>query len=176
MDKFTAACKALPVGRGYLSPLQNKMQYAKVRSIFDDCRDKNYTFALGKEELDIKKSTPGFFMSPAIIANPPDNARIVQEEPFGPIVPVLTWEDEDDVISRANDTDQGLGATLWCKDPERAERIASHLEAGSVWVNRGAIPLPTALFGGIKQSGMGGEWGPLGLTSYCDARTFHLAK
>jgi acyl-CoA reductase-like NAD-dependent aldehyde dehydrogenase len=61
-------------------------------------------------------------------------------------------------------------------DLKRAERIAMRLEAGSVWVNRGVQPLPTALFGGIKQSGLGGEWGPLGMLNYCNARTFHFSK
>ncbi|KAJ5097698.1 aldehyde dehydrogenase [Penicillium angulare] len=175
LSKFTAASKSLKLGHGYLSPLQNKMQYEKVASLRKDCQDQKYQFALG-EPQEKSSSSPGYFVPPAIVSRPPENSRLVQEEPFGPIVPVLEWDDEDDVIRRANDTDQGLGATVWCRDPERAERIASQLEAGSVWVNRGAIPLPTALFGGIKQSGIGGEWGPLGLLSYCDARTFHFSK
>ncbi|KAJ5291011.1 Betaine aldehyde dehydrogenase [Penicillium angulare] len=175
LSKFTAASKKLKLGHGYLSPLQNKMQYEKVASLLKDCQDQKYEFALG-EPREKSLSSPGYFVSPAIVSRPPENSRLVQEEPFGPIVPVLEWDDEEDVIRRANDTDQGLGATVWCRDPERAERIASRLEAGSVWVNRGAIPLPTALFGGIKQSGIGGEWGPLGLLSYCDARTFHFSK
>lgn len=174
MEKFVPACKAMAPGTGYMSPIQNRMQYDKVKSVFDDCHRQNYDFALGQGDL--KKETAGFFIPPAIVAKPPDTSRIVQEEPFGPILPVLTWEDDEDVIERANDTDQGLGATLWCRDPERAERIANRLEAGSVWINRGAMPLPTALFGGIKQSGLGGEWGQLGLINYCDARTFHFSK
>ena len=174
MERFTAFCKKLTPGEGYLSPIQNKMQYEKVKSLYDDCRDQKYLFTLGGASLE--EGEPGYFFAPAIVADPPETSRIVQEEPFGPILPVLKWEDEEDVIQRANSTDQGLGATLWCRDPKRAERIATRLEAGSVWVNRGAVPLPTALFGGVKQSGIGGEWGQLGLLTYCNARTLHFSK
>lgn len=174
MERFTEECRKLIPGKRFLSPIQNKMQYEKVKSLFDDCQSKTYEFALGTPNF--KQERPGYFVPPAIVANPPEHSRVVQDEPFGPIVPVLKWEDEEDVIRRANDTDQGLGATLWCRNPEQAERIALRLEAGSVWVNRGVAPLPTALFGGVKQSGIGGEWGPLGLLNYCSARTFHFAK
>ena len=150
------------------------MQYDKVQSIFNDCREQKYEFALGGAETAAK--TPGYFVQPAIVARPPEKSRLVVEEPFGPIVPVLTWEDEDDVIARANDTDQGLGASVWCRDAERAERIAMRIESGSVWVNRSVMPVANGLFGGVKQSGIGGEWGPLGLAQYCNAKTLHLTK
>jgi acyl-CoA reductase-like NAD-dependent aldehyde dehydrogenase len=77
----------------------------------------------------------GYFITPAIIDNPPEDSRIVQEEPFGPIVPLLKWTDEDDVIDRANALKTGLGASVWGKDLQRAERMARQLSAGSVWVN-----------------------------------------
>jgi acyl-CoA reductase-like NAD-dependent aldehyde dehydrogenase len=80
-------------------------------------------------------------------------------EPFGPIVPILSGDEgdeEEDVIRRADNTDQGLAATLWCRDPAMTEPISMRLEAGSVRVHRGAFPLPTALFGITKQSGLGG--------------------
>ena len=174
--KFTAACQAMTPGTGYLSPVQNKMQFDKIRSIYEDCQARNYQFSLGGGQ-DLAQIKPGYQMAPAIVVRPPEDSRLVQEEPFGPIVPILSWDEEEDVINRANNTDQGLGATVWCRDPAMAERISMRLEAGSVWVNRGAYPMPTALFGGIKQSGIGGEWGPLGLiNSYCSARTFHFAK
>lgn len=71
----------------------------------------------------------------AVKVRPPDDARIVVEEPFGPIVPLLTWKSEDDVVRRANNTKMGLGASVWSKDLDQASRIARQLEAGSVWVN-----------------------------------------
>ena len=77
----------------------------------------------------------GYFITPAIIDNPPEDSRIVQEEPFGPIVPLLKWSDEEDVVDRANALKTGLGASVWAKDVKRAERMARQLSAGSVWVN-----------------------------------------
>jgi acyl-CoA reductase-like NAD-dependent aldehyde dehydrogenase len=140
IKKFTAFCKELTPGKGYLSPIQNKMQYDKVESVYDDCRDQNYDFALGDANPEIYKQ--GYFIPQAIVTKPPEKSRLVQEEPFGAIVPVLVWEDDEEVIQRANETDQGLGATLWCRDPKRAERIAMRLEASSVWVKprRSAAP------------------------------------
>ena len=174
MKKFVAACKEFTPGQGFCSPIQNSMQYDKVKSVYDDCVTQKYDFALGDGHLGADKS--GYFAPPTIVAKPPEQSRLVQEEPFGPIVPVLTWTEEEDVIERANDTTQGLGATLYCKDPVTAERIADRLEAGSVWVNLGVKPMPTAFFSGHKQSGIGGEWGPLGLLSYCNAKTLHFKK
>jgi len=174
MKKFTQECKKLIPGKLDLSPIQNKIQYEKVNSLLTDCQNQGYEFALGG--ADFKNETIGYFIPAVIVDNPPEQSHVVQDEAFGPIVPVLKWEDEEEVIQRANATDQGLGATLWCRNTEQAERIALRLEAGSVWVNRGVAPLPTALFGGIKQSGIGGEWGQLGLLNYCSARTFHFAK
>lgn len=81
------------------------------------------------------ESEHGYFITPAIIDNPPEDSRIVQEEPFGPIVPLLKWSNEGDVIDRANALRTGLGASVWSKDVTRAERMARQLSAGSVWVN-----------------------------------------
>ena len=83
----------------------------------------------------VTESSKGYFITPAIIDNPPEDSRIVVEEPFGPIVPILKWSDENDVIDRANALRTGLGASVWSKDLKRAERMARRLEAGSVWVN-----------------------------------------
>ena len=77
----------------------------------------------------------GYYITPTIIDNPPEDSRIVQEEPFGPIVPLLKWRDENDVIDRANALRTGLGSSVWSKDITRAEGMARRLEAGSVWVN-----------------------------------------
>lgn len=76
------------------------------------------------------ESRNGYFITPAIIDNPPEDSRIVVEEPFGPIVPLLKWSDEADVIKRANALRTGLGASVWGKDLQRAERMARQLEAG----------------------------------------------
>ena len=93
---------------------------------------------------------------------PPDDARVVQTEQFGPIIPLLEWSTEDDVVTRANYTDSGLGACVWARDISTADRIARKLEAGTVWINSFEIPHPKGYFSGWKHSGFGGEWGKQG--------------
>ena len=121
-------------------------------------------------------SGSGYFITPAIIDNPPEDSRIVVEEPFGPIVPLLKWSDENDVIERANALRTGLGASVWCKDLERAERMARRLEAGSVWVNSHFDVDPRVPFGGHKESGIGMEWGIEGLKHYTNSKSLWVWK
>ncbi|MCJ1441890.1 MAG: hypothetical protein MMC23_002382 [Stictis urceolatum] len=160
-------------GGDFLGPVQNSMQYEKAKKFYDDCKAQNFDFALGDGNVTHKS---GYFLQPTIVAQPPEKSMIVTEEPFAPIVPVMTWDDEEDVIDRANDTTTGLGACVWSKDPERADRIARRLEAGSVWVNSFEKPKPTAYFSGHKQSGIGGEWGQQGLYGYMNGKTYHYSK
>jgi acyl-CoA reductase-like NAD-dependent aldehyde dehydrogenase len=133
-----------------VGPLQNKMQWVlthprlfaepytdcrrfdKVKDMYAQIEKSNWKAALAGSAT---QSSEGYFITPAIIDNPPEDSRIVVEEPFGPIVPILKWSDEEDVIDRANALRSGLGASVWSKDLERAERMARRLEAGSVWVN-----------------------------------------
>lgn len=119
----------------------------------------------------IDESTKGYFITPSIIDNPPDSSRIVREEPFGPIVPVLRWSDEEDVLERANSGKYGLGASVWTNDLNRAERMARQLSAGSVWINSHFAVAPDIPFGGHKWSGLGTEWGLTGLKQYCNLRS-----
>lgn len=94
----------------------------------------------------------------------------------GPIVPTQPWSDEEEVIARANSTNCGLGACVWGEDVEAAERIALRLQAGSVFINSWEKPTPQAIFGGHKESGIGGEWGTQGLLSYCNPHVVHFYK
>ncbi|KAI8961157.1 betaine aldehyde dehydrogenase [Daldinia sp. FL1419] len=169
--------KSFKPGEGFCSPIQNKMQFEKVKAIYDDCEEQGYNFAVGGgSKVSVDDSRPGYFIAPAIVTNPPEKSRIVQEEPFGPIVPVLTWRDDKEVIDRVNDTPTGLGATVYCRDEKRAWRISESIEAGSAWVNGGLKLDPVALFGAHKQSGIGGELGPLGLKYYTNTRTITYWK
>jgi acyl-CoA reductase-like NAD-dependent aldehyde dehydrogenase len=105
-----------------------------------------------------------------------DSARLVCEEQFAPILPVLKYTDVDDAIRRANDTSYGLGATVWGKDLVRASEVAMQLEAGTVWVNK-HLDLPLDVpFGGAKQSGLGVEKGQKGLDEYTQARVVNVGK
>ncbi len=164
MVEFTKTIKVGdPDSGALLGPIQNKMQYDKVKGFFQDTKDKGYKFAVGAPDVSDGK---GFFVQPTIIDNPPNDSRIIQEEPFGPIVPTQPWSDEEEVIKRANNSLAGLGACVWGKDVEHAERIARRLEAGSVFVNSWEKPTPQAVFGGHKESGIGGEWGKEGLKAF----------
>ncbi|KAL9095863.1 MAG: hypothetical protein Q9165_001860 [Trypethelium subeluteriae] len=157
-----------------LGPIQNKMQYERVKGFFADSKKNGYKFATGKDE--VEEVNGGFFVQPTIIDNPPNESRIITEEPFGPIVPLQPWSDEAEVIRRANNTNAGLAASVWGKDVARAEKIAKQLDAGSIFVNSFSKLTPKVFFGGHKESGIGGEWGNLGLLAYCNAQCIHTFK
>lgn len=127
-------------------------------------------------EGSVRQESKGFYVEPAIVDNPPENSRIVVEEPFGPIVPLLKWSDEDDVIDRVNALETGLGASVWSRDLVRAERMARQLSAGSVWVNSHFDTSPRVPFGGHKQSGVGMEWGIEGFRHYTNSRSLWVWK
>lgn len=95
---------------------------------------------------------------------------------LGPIIPLLSWVDEDDVVNRANNTLSGLGASVWSSDNAQAERIAHRLEAGSVWINSHMEIEPDFSFGGHKESGLGVESGLSGLKAYCNEQTLYCRK
>lgn len=88
----------------------------------------------------------------------------------------MPWSTEEDVVTRANDTNMGLGASVWSRDMEQAERIGRQLEAGTVWINKHFDPLPNAPFGGHKNSGIGLEYGLAGLQGMCNSQTMMFNK
>lgn len=177
-DELVEFAKTVVVGDGaaaetQLGPIQNKPQLEKVTEYFDDCRANGYTFALGGE---IDTKSDGWFVPVTLVDNPPEDSRLVAEEPFGPILPLLKWSDEADVITRANDTVWGLGATVWGDDLEAVERIGRQLEAGTVWLNEVHQYSPHQVFGGHKQSGIGAENSLYGLAEYTNHQTVCLNR
>ncbi|KAJ5757652.1 uncharacterized protein N7511_006346 [Penicillium nucicola] len=156
-----------------MGPMQNQMQYEKVKELIADSEAQGYKFALPPQTIGSGK---GFYISPSIVDNPPPNSRIVLEEQFGPIVPVLKWGDEADVIACANGTNSGLGASVWSADIARAECVGRLMQAGSVFVNSGAKTTPRAMLSGHKESGLGGEWGSTGFLQYCNTQVVHIFK
>ncbi|KAI0528461.1 aldehyde dehydrogenase [Xylaria digitata] len=156
-----------------LGPIQNEMQYNIVKQFFEDSRANEHHFVLGGE---LNEPCGNYIVSPAIVDNPPDKSLVVTGEAFGPIVPVMRWKDEEDVIRRANDTTTGLGGAVWSNDLERARSIADRIEAGTVWINSFEKPLPQAHLYGYKESGIGGEWGREGLSAYCKPQVTHYYK
>ena len=156
-----------------LGPIQNSMQFEKVKKYFQDCHDNGYTFVTGGE---IDDNAAGWFVPVSLVDNPPEDSLLVVEEPFGPILPLLRWTDEDDVVRRANDTIYGLGASVWGKDSEATQRIAEKIEAGTVWINEVHQYSPGQAFGGHKQSGLGCENSLHGLKEYTNWQTITRNK
>lgn len=177
-DALVGYARTITVGDGAdpdtdLGPMQNRPQFEKVKEYFDDCARNGYTFALGGE---IDESGRGWFVPVTLVDDPPENSRLMREEPFGPILPLVRWTDEADVIARANDTAFGLGASVWGKDLEAVERIGRQIEAGTVWLNEVHQYSPAQAFGGHKQSGIGCENSLHGLMEYTNWQTVTLNK
>jgi acyl-CoA reductase-like NAD-dependent aldehyde dehydrogenase len=154
----------------FFGPIQNKMQFNKLQKLYGQIETQGWKRAYG--DVPTTKSGKGYYMPPVVIDNPPEDSEIVQTEPFGPIVPLLKWSSEEDVIARANASALGLGASVWSKDVPRAQRMAEQLEAGSIWVNTHFEVAPNVPFGGHKQSGIGMDWGEVGLKGWCNPQAY----
>ncbi|MBX5460325.1 MAG: aldehyde dehydrogenase family protein [Steroidobacteraceae bacterium] len=155
-----------------LGPIQNRMQYDKVMDLLEDTRRQGARFLAGGD----RPARPGYFMNPTLVTDVDENSRIVREEQFGPIVPVLKFTDVEDAIRRANDTRYGLSGSVWSNDIERATAIAAKLEVGTAWVNQHRTTAANVPFGGAKESGMGRVYSELGLKSYMEPRVVSVMK
>lgn len=177
-DTFVEAVKNIKIDPSddqspLFSPVQNELQYKVVKDLIADCKENNYTLLCGGNADD---EQPGLFIAPIVVDRPPDDSHIVQMEQFGPIIPLMIWSTEDEVIPRVNGTCTGLGACVWANDVGNAERIARKIEAGTVWINSAEAPNPYGYCSGWKQSGIGGEWGNQGLLSYSHTQIIQLCK
>ena len=137
-----------------LGPLQNKMQYEKVKGYLEDARA-NGKIVAGGDAPD----RPGYFIRPTIVRDIEEGTRLVDEEQFGPILPLIKFSDPADALRRANATTYGLGGSVWSSDTDAAYELASQMEAGTVWINKHLDILPYVPFGGAKNSGIGRELG-----------------
>ena len=155
-----------------LGPINNHQQYQRVLDLIEDARTNGYKFLVGGE----KSEAPGYFIPITILDNPPEASRIVQEEQFGPVLPLLQFDDIDDVVARANATDYGLGASVWSGDVDRAMAVGARLQAGTVWINETQYLSPMGAFGGHKQSGLGAEGALEGLLEYTNTQTTYARK
>lgn len=154
-----------------LGPLQNKMQYEKVKGFLDDAR-KNGNVIAGGKAMD----RPGYFIEPTIVRDIKEGSKLVDEEQFGPVLPVIKFSDSEDVIRRANGTTYGLGASVWSSNAQRAREVANRIEAGTVWINTHLDLAPHIPFGGAKQSGIGTEFAEEGLAEFTQLQIINEAR
>ena len=155
-----------------LGPVNNQPQFERVQELVEDARQSGGRLVTGGQRL----GDCGYFYAPTIVADLADGARLVDEEQFGPVLPVVPYADLDDAIERANATHFGLSGSVWSSDPARAEEVARQLECGTAWVNQHLNILPHAPFGGAKWSGIGVENGPWGLLGFTEIQTVNVAK
>lgn len=153
-----------------MGPLQNKMQYEKVQEFLEDGKKNGKVIAGG-----VVEDRKGYFIRPTIIRDIQEGSRLVDEEQFGPVLPVIKFSDVDDVVERANDTDYGLGGSVWSASTDRAYDIATRFESGTVWVNKHADLAPHIPFGGAKNSGIGAELGQEGFLEFTQRKVINVA-
>ena len=174
-EELAAIAKSKKVGEGTeegveLGPLQNKAQYEKVKAIIADAAEKGTVIA-GGSALD----RPGYFIEPTIVRDIQEGSRLVDEEQFGPVLPVIKFSDPEEALVRINRTAEGLGGSVWSTDVEAARDLAVRLDAGTVWVNKHAELDPGIPFGGAKQSGVGTELGREGLEEFTQRRVVNIS-
>jgi acyl-CoA reductase-like NAD-dependent aldehyde dehydrogenase len=154
-----------------MGPVQNRAHFDRMKSLLDEAH-KEGTVIAGGYVLE----RPGYFVRPTIVRDIADDARLVREEQFGPLLPVLAYHTVEEAITRANDSLYGLTATVWGRDTTRALEVAKQLECGTVWVNRHLeLPIDIAV-GGVKQSGLGVELGAEGLREFTQRRIVNVGR
>ena len=174
-DRFVKKMGELNIGNGLdpsakLGPLINPNQLTTVQELVDDAVAKGATVAIGGQA----PGGPGNFYPATVLTKVPANARILKEEVFGPVAPIVGFDTEEQGIAAANDTEYGLAAYIWTQSLDRALRVADAVEAGMVGVNRGVISDPAAPFGGVKESGFCREGGSEGIDEYLDVKYIAL--
>jgi succinate-semialdehyde dehydrogenase/glutarate-semialdehyde dehydrogenase len=161
----------MKVGRGtdegvQVGPLIDEDGRAKVEELVEDAVERGASRVVGGRRLD----GAGYFYPPTVLADVPDDARLLKEEIFGPVAPVKSFGDVDEALSWANNTEYGLVAYVYTRDLHRAFRVMEGLEYGMVGVNQGMVSNPAAPFGGIKHSGFGREGGYEGIEEYLETK------
>jgi succinate-semialdehyde dehydrogenase / glutarate-semialdehyde dehydrogenase len=164
VEGFAARAKALPVGDGIeekhkMGPLVHARRLAAIEALVDDARKSGAKLQAGGTRL----QSPGYFYAPTVLSDVPNTARIMNEEPFGPVAVINSFSDYDAAIQQANRLPYGLAAFAFTNSAHRAKLVGEQLEAGMVGVNTFAISVPESPFGGVKESGHGSEEGIEGL-------------
>ncbi|HKQ83057.1 MAG TPA: aldehyde dehydrogenase family protein [Steroidobacteraceae bacterium] len=154
-----------------MGPLQNKAQYQKVKTFLEDARKTGTVVTGGTIE-----NKPGYFVRPTIVRDISDGAKLVDEEQFGPILPLIRFRDENEALARANASHWGLGGSVWSSDRNKARDLAARMEAGTVWINQHLDISPHFPFCGAKQSGLGVEYAEEGLNEFTQIHVVNEAK
>lgn len=177
VDALADRARAVKVGDGMdpasqLGPVNNAPQFRRVNELVADAVAGGATAITGEAP----SGGDGYFIPPTILSGLSDGTRIVDEEQFGPALPVVAYRDIDDAVARANATNFGLSGSVWSADPDRAAAVAERLECGTAWVNTHLALAPHQPFGGFKWSGVGVENGPWGLASFSELQVQYRAK
>lgn len=167
----------IPMGNGadessVLGPIQNKMQYDKIQDLILDAENIGADFIFTGQKPDLE----GYFIPVTLVGNVNNGDRIVDEEQFGPVLPIIKYKTLEEAISKANDSENGLGASVWSDDLDEAQKVATQLEAGTVWINQHGAIHPFVPFGGAKQSGYGVEFGMEGLKAVTVPKVISIKK
>jgi succinate-semialdehyde dehydrogenase/glutarate-semialdehyde dehydrogenase len=170
-EKFVSVAKSLKIGNGLepgieMGPLANRRRVDSASALVADAVSKGAKVLTGGAP--IAEMNRGFFFQPTVLAHVPDEARIMREEPFGPLAPLNSFTDRDAVVARANSLPVGLAAYIFTRNLKTAQEVAEQLETGMVGVNEMALGTAELPFGGVKWSGMGREGGPLGIKDYLE--------
>jgi acyl-CoA reductase-like NAD-dependent aldehyde dehydrogenase len=177
VEGLAAHARSIKVGEGTeegvkLGPINNAPQFERVKELVADALSHGATAVTGGHAMD----RPGYFFEPTILTGLSDGTRIVDEEQFGPALPVVPYRDLGDAIDRANATHFGLSGSVWGADADRAAAVAAQLECGTAWVNTHLALSPEQPFGGFKWSGIGVENGPWGLAEFSEFQVVHRSK
>jgi acyl-CoA reductase-like NAD-dependent aldehyde dehydrogenase len=176
VQKFADYVRKIPVGDGLdpknlIGPVSNRMQFDKITAFVEDARRAGARIVIGGNPT----GKSGYFYPLTVIADATDDMKVVKEEQFGPVIPLVRYKTVDEAIARANSLEVGLGGSVWGNDPQEAARYASRLECGTAWVNQHGTLHPMAPFGGVKCSGIGVEFNVDGLKEYTTVQVINVA-
>ena len=176
-EELTAIANTITVANGMeegaqLGPIQNRDQFNLVRELVDDAKNSGARILTGGDAPE----GPGYFYPVTLVADISDGTRLVDEEPFGPALPIIKYSDVEDVLQRANDNPNGLGGSVWSANKAQALALAKRLECGTAWINNHASLSPNVPFGGVKESGVGVEFSMHGLKEYTSIQSVVIPK
>jgi len=176
-EKLAALARDAKVGPGndpstQFGPLNNRAQFDYICELAADARAKGGKFLSGGAPM----ARDGYFFPLSVVVDVSDGMRVVDEEQFGPILPIIRFSDPEDALARANANENGLGGSVWSADIAKARALAERMQAGTVWVNDHATISPDAPFGGAKQSGVGTEFGLHGLDEFMQLQTLRIKR